>query len=157
MHFIFVDDDALELKLFGAILARLPAPVEFTGVESHERLFEKLSSAEVLPRIVFLDYSMRPQNGLDCLKSIRSDKRFMHLPVVMYANSVGPEQVHQAYEAGADYYIRKPVKIEHVKAIIEWLLLNVNHEHVTPRWENFLLQASNLHINGGNFEEIKSQ
>lgn len=152
MHFIFIDDDAVELELFGAILARLSPPVQFTGVKNRDALFEVLGSLAELPRIIFLDYEMRPHNGLDCLKSIRSDKRFMHLPVVMYANSMRSNQVQQAYLAGADYYVRKPIKIEQVKAMIEWLMLNIREEHVSPPWESFLLDASGLQTSWGNQE-----
>ncbi len=144
MHFFFVDDSIHELTLFGAILARLDIPVQYTAVEHSGELLEKLASAPGLPNIIFLDYSMSPKNGLDCLIDIRNDKRFLHIPVIIYANSAPPERVHQAYIKGADYYIEKPFNIDEVKIMLTWLIANIGDCHSTPLSEDFLISPAKL-------------
>jgi CheY-like chemotaxis protein len=144
MLFFFVDDNVQELTLFGAILARLDIPVQYTAIQGSDELLDKLTSAPALPNIIFLDYSMSPKNGLDCLIAIRSDKRFLHIPVIMYANSAPAERVHQAYINGADYYIQKPLHIEEVKIMLTWLIDNIGDCHSTPLFEDFIISPAKL-------------
>lgn len=57
------------------------------------------------PDIVVLDLPL-PLELVQCLKQ---DPQLKRLPILVLATSVGPDEVRQVYEAGANAYLCKPV------------------------------------------------
>jgi DNA-binding response OmpR family regulator len=60
------------------------------------------------PGLVLLDLKMPKATGLDILKWIRSHSLSKHLPVIVLSGSELQEDMHQAYEGGANSYLVKP-------------------------------------------------
>jgi two-component system response regulator len=84
---------------------------------------------ENLPALVLLDLKLPVIGGLQVLKCIRDNPATKRLVVVILTTSVEQEDVANAYDFGANSYIRKPVDfIEFTNAIKQlgnyWLQLN---------------------------------
>jgi len=82
-------------------------------------------------RLILLDLNtdanIRQSHGTDTLRSIRSDTPARLLPIVVFSSSTAEFDVNQAYEEGANAYIRKsssPQQLsEQVRALIgHWLV-----------------------------------
>lgn len=58
--------------------------------------------------LILLDWHMPEMNGLDFLKKVKSDQRYMHIPVTMVTTEVERASVIEAVEAGAKNYLMKP-------------------------------------------------
>ncbi|MFH0976479.1 MAG: response regulator [Spirochaetota bacterium] len=81
------------------------------------------------PAVLLLDIKMPRMNGIEVLKSIRSDKKLKTLPVVMLTSSREEPDLKTCYELGVNAYVVKPVSfksfIDAVKHIgIFWAMLN---------------------------------
>jgi two-component system response regulator len=68
-------------------------------------------------------------DGLEVLRRIRADERTSLLPVVILTTSKEQQDIFEAYNLGANSYIRKPVDFEKfIQAVgqlgIYWLVLN---------------------------------
>jgi CheY-like chemotaxis protein len=82
-----------------------------------------------LPSVVLLDLKLPKVDGLEVLRTLRSDERTRLLPVVILTSSDEERDVLQSYQLGANSYIRKPVDftqfLEATKQLgLYWLVLN---------------------------------
>jgi two-component system response regulator len=76
------------------------------------------------PDLVLLDINLPKVNGLDVLATLRATARVRTVPVVMLTASARREDIEQAYRAGANSYIQKPVVFDGLTH-----LLNVIREY----------------------------
>ena len=77
------------------------------GVEAIDYLYSPERSAEDMPRLVLLDLNMPRLDGFGVLRKMRQEERTRFVPVVMLTSSDHPEDVHRAYELGANGYLDK--------------------------------------------------
>lgn len=81
------------------------------------------------PCVILLDIKMPRMDGIEVLRSIRSDDKFKKIPVVMITSSREERDLIKTYELGVNAYVVKPVSfqqfIEAVKQIGSfWAVLN---------------------------------
>ncbi|MBL8442795.1 MAG: response regulator [Zoogloeaceae bacterium] len=125
------DDEALTLRAISKNAIGNPVVVARDGVEAVDYLFGTDDSGNrPLPAIVLLDLKLPRIDGLEVLRRIRADERTALLPVVILTTSSEPRDIEQAYQLGANSYIRKPVDyqqfVQTVAALASyWLSLNV--------------------------------
>nr|MBL8457221.1 response regulator [Zoogloeaceae bacterium] len=126
------DDEALTLRAISKNAIGNPVVVARDGVEAVDYLFGGTATGgdQGLPAIVLLDLKLPRIDGLEVLRRIRADERTALLPVVILTTSSEPRDIEQAYQLGANSYIRKPVDyqqfVQTVAALASyWLSLNV--------------------------------
>jgi CheY-like chemotaxis protein len=61
------------------------------------------------PALVLIDLDLPGNEELEAVRSIKSNTRLGHIPVVVLARAPEPAQVAAAYDAGANTVIPKPV------------------------------------------------
>lgn len=66
---------------------------------------------EHVPEVVVLDVMMPERDGLEVLRDLRSDPRTSDIPVVVMTAATAEEQIWAAWQAGADHYLTKPVRL----------------------------------------------
>ena len=70
--------------------------------------------------IIITDIHMPDMNGIDVLKTIKSDK---NLPVIMLSGKDSPQLIETAKELGVDDFLPKPFRdeelVEKVKTLVE--------------------------------------
>lgn len=127
------DDEALTLRALNKNAVKCPVVVAHDGVEAIDYLFGTGDYADrdrhPLPAVILLDLKLPRIDGLEVLRRIRADAATALLPVVVLTTSGEPRDVQQAYQLGANSYIRKPVDyqdfVRYVDAIVTyWLQLN---------------------------------
>ena len=105
---LYIEDNALNCKLVGSILAQRD------GVEV---LFAKTGSEglavarEWLPTVVLLDLNLPDMNGADLLQALRADKRTKRIPVVVVSADATATQIERLLTAGARNYLTKPIDV----------------------------------------------
>ncbi|HXW98946.1 MAG TPA: response regulator [Methanomicrobiales archaeon] len=60
------------------------------------------------PTVIFLDLRLPRVDGLDVLKTIKSDMRLFHIPVVVLTSSDANDDIVRSYQYHANSYIVKP-------------------------------------------------
>jgi DNA-binding NarL/FixJ family response regulator len=82
------------------------------------------------PDLVISDIMMPQVNGYEFLKQMRSDERFINLPVIfLTARGMTSDRI-AGYQAGCDAYLPKPFDPDELVAIIENLLTRRNAQMV---------------------------
>jgi two-component system response regulator len=132
------DDEALTLRAFHKNRIANEVVVARDGVEALDYLFGTGSHAgrdlSVAPAVILLDLKLPRVDGLEVLRRVRADARTNLLPVVILTTSREQQDIYEAYQLGANSYIRKPVDFEKfIYAVgqlgLYWLVLN---EPVNP-------------------------
>ncbi len=107
--------------------------VAHDGVEALDYLFGTGGHTDrdttVTPQLILLDLKLPKVDGLEVLRSIRSDERTKRLPVVVFTSSSEEEDMIKSYDLGANSYVRKPVEFEQFldatrQLGLYWLVLN---------------------------------
>jgi CheY-like chemotaxis protein len=107
--FLLADDDHDDAELFGEALALVDPPVDFYHVGNGQEVIRYLSlDQNKKPDIIFLDVNMPEVNGWQCLKTLRGNQDFSHIPVIMYSTSSNPRDKQIASESGATGFLTKP-------------------------------------------------
>lgn len=77
---------------------------------------------EFLPDIILLDIQMPQMNGFEATSRLRSDPRFVTVPIIALTAFAMSGDRERCLEAGMDEYISKPIKLKVLQQMIEKLL-----------------------------------
>ena len=83
-----------------------------------------------MPQLILLDINLPKMDGFTVLRHIRADQRTHLLPVILFTASKEEEDVIEAYESGANAFMRKPIDYTQFEEFVGqlgryWLELNV--------------------------------
>jgi CheY-like chemotaxis protein len=126
-------DEALTLRALKKSNIVNEIVVARDGVESLDYLFGTGNYAgrdmSEMPQMILLDLKLPKVDGLEVLRTIRTDERTRRLPVVIFTSSSEEEDLINSYNLGANSYVRKPVAFEQFLEAtrqlgLYWLVLN---------------------------------
>lgn len=125
---LLVEDNPDDATLTKMALRQMPAHLE-VATDAWEALDYLFSDANIAPAVVLLDLRLPDADGLAVLRRIRADERTSLIPVVIVTGSMAPEDVTQAYRAGASSFVRKPLEFDRFTEVIRqigayWLSVN---------------------------------
>lgn len=127
------DDEALTIRALKKNNIKNEVFIARDGAEALDYLFGRNAyegrDVSVLPQIVLLDLKLPRVDGLEVLRSIRSDPRTKRLPVVILTSSKEERDLLDGYDLGANSYVRKPVDFQAFAEAVRqlglyWLVLN---------------------------------
>lgn len=117
--FLLVDDDMDDILLFQEVLKELDKNIRFSfasnGIDALEHLDKNSND---LPQLIFLDLNMPRMDGKQCLRAIKQDPRFSHLPIIMYTTSSQSRDIEETMMLGAVCFITKPSSVKELKEIL---------------------------------------
>jgi two-component system, response regulator len=81
------------------------------------------------PKLVLLDLKLPKVDGLEVLRTLKSDPRTRFIPVVILTSSKEQRDLIDAYSLGVNSYIQKPVQFDQFRETVRqlhlyWLLVN---------------------------------
>jgi CheY-like chemotaxis protein len=127
------DDEALTLRALKKNNILNEVIVARDGAEALDYLFAAGSFADrdlsVMPQVILLDLKLPKVDGLEVLQRLRGHSRTKLLPVVILTSSNEDRDIIDAYNFGANSYVRKPVDfLQFVEAVrqlgLYWLVIN---------------------------------
>lgn len=134
---LLIDDDPadVELTLHALRAENLSNRIQVArdGAEALDILFCRGPYSdrtfEEPPRIVLLDLKLPKIDGLELLRSLKSDVRTQAIPVVVLTSSREERDRVMSYRLGVNSYIQKPVDFEQFRQVIKqlglyWLVVN---------------------------------
>lgn len=123
IEILLADDDADDRAFFREALEESGIPSKLTTVVDGEKLTLYLSKIEnpPPPDVIFLDINMPYKDGKACLREIRNDEKFRHVPVIMFSTSTYAGDIEETYESGASLYISKADFFENESSMLKKL------------------------------------
>ena len=121
MKILIVDDDPTTQKLLGLYLRSKGYDVSLAenGIDG----LEKLGMEN--PDMIISDLNMPYMDGIEFVKSVRSDPTRADLPILMVTTEGDPEERERALAVGVNGYLVKPVTAEVLIQQIRHILKNM--------------------------------
>ena len=119
MKHILIVDDAATVRLY------YRNTLEEAGYEVDEAVngMEALERAVAAPYDLYLvDVNMPILDGYSFLRELRGRDELPQAPAVMISTEVKPQDAARAYAVGANFYITKPVRPDHLLDHVRLLL-----------------------------------
>ena len=118
-YYLLVDDDFDDALVFADVLKEVDEKVLFEHASNGMEALELLSGRETnLPDMIFLDLNMPRMNGKECLREIKANSRYKHIPVIIYTTSSLSADIEETFIMGATCFVTKPTSVKELKKIL---------------------------------------
>jgi len=117
---LVVDDDVFNLELITEYLGS--TEIAAISVSDGETAMDMLQKSPETFSAVLLDRMLPGLDGIDVLRSIKSDPELTMLPVIMQTARGGKKDMLDGLRAGAYYYLTKPYDRQTLLAIVRTAL-----------------------------------
>lgn len=137
VHILLVEDNAKDLKLTMNALTKRNLANKIDVARDGEEALDYLlcrgqhssRTFDDLPRLVLLDLKLPKVDGIEVLRTLKSNPRTQPIPVVILTGSKEEKDLVEGYRLGANAYIQKPVDFDNFREIVEqlglfWLVVN---------------------------------
>lgn len=118
---LFIDEDMSESKKTVLVIddnqdvrsyLKSVLSFDFNVLEASNGQEGLKTARKFVPDAVICDVMMPVMDGMECCRTLKSDIRTSHIPVLMLTAYAVEEQKIKGYECGADSYISKPFSSE---------------------------------------------
>jgi DNA-binding response OmpR family regulator len=117
-NILIVDDDPVALALFRKVLQ--PWGLQITSLQDSTRFWQMLTATH--PNLLVLDVDMPTFSGFDLCRVVRQDPSWSNLPIIIVTSHAQPAVLDQAFAAGADAFLTKPIEPSAlVTRVIYWI------------------------------------
>ena len=118
---VMIVDDSRAMRM---ILRRTLGELGYAACEAGngQEALDLLAQEGAQLSLMLVDWNMPVMCGLDLVKAVRADARFLALPLVMVTTETEIGHISQAIEAGANEYVMKPF----TKEVLEDKLRSMN-------------------------------
>ena len=142
LRILLADDDESDRLLFKDAFTELKMKSIVHTVNNGSQLMDYLAKNDTaLPQLIFLDLNMPRKNGLECLKEIRSNKKFTKIPIAIYSTSASENDIEETFRNGANVYIKKPSDFTILKQLLAKVISATDlYQGASFNIENFLLR-----------------
>ncbi|MCD9015169.1 response regulator [Parachryseolinea silvisoli] len=138
---LLADDDDDDFLFFTLAVADTQIAVALTRVEDGEMLMKALE--ENIPDVLFLDLHMPCKNGWQCLREIRSNRRYDNLPIITYTSFDDLKNIDYCFREGANLYSVKATNLASLTEILKRVLsIEWKRTMYFPPRQEFVLQPS---------------
>lgn len=103
------------------------------GLDALDYLYQRGDYSDTLssprPELILLDLRLPKVDGLEVLKTIKTDPKLARIPVIVMTTSSAEKDVTQAYDNCANSYLVKPLDLQQFMPMLEslgfyWLIWN---------------------------------
>lgn len=127
-HILLIEDNPSHAKLIFRHLQKMSDQFRATHLTDGEAAYDYLLHSDFVHdpvHLVLLDLRLPRIDGLELLRRIREPPVSLRIPVVVLTSSERDEDIRQAYAAGANSYLVKPVAYDQIQILID---------HLTAYW-----------------------
>lgn len=117
---LLVEDDAVDVMTVKRAAKQLKIMNPLHHASDGEEALKYLENEEhQIPSIIILDINMPRMNGIEFLKIIKADERFMRIPVIILTTSKEEQDRYQTFNLNAAGYMVKPVDYDNFLRVMD--------------------------------------
>jgi CheY-like chemotaxis protein len=117
-NIVIVEDDQASIRYYQTLLNNSGAEVK---IFRNGKEFIEYISGDVTIDLVFMDFLIPLINGIDCLRIFRKERK--KIPVVILTAYSSEQSKTEAYLAGCNEYVLKPVYPEKIFYLLDKYLI----------------------------------
>jgi CheY-like chemotaxis protein len=124
-HILIADDDDEDRLLLRSAFEEIALTSDIHYLEGGFQVLQYLDALPetvIFPALIVLDLNMPKLDGIETLKRLKNNPRYMHIPVIVYTTSVHILEKEQCLALGAVDFIKKPVSFPGIKSVARFLL-----------------------------------
>ena len=120
MKVLVVDDSSTMRRIIVNTLSRLGYKDTVQGADGVEAWEAMQANPDI--GVVITDWNMPNMNGLELVKKIRAEEKYIDVPIIMVTTEGGKAEVITALKAGVNNYIVKPFTPQVLKEKLQAVL-----------------------------------
>ena len=107
---LIVDDDPDDRMIITEAIKSCDANVECYELQNGNGVSEYLSQkfTSDLPSFILLDLNMPGKDGKEVIKELKSDSRYISIPIIVLTTASSTRERNDSYNLGANCFITKP-------------------------------------------------
>jgi CheY-like chemotaxis protein len=113
LRILLVEDNPADAQMLRTSMVKTGLPLEIIRVEDGEKAIGYLATSPSCD-IVLLDLNLPRVGGYEVLEYIRNRKELKRLPVIIMSGSTDVDEIDRCYQAGANSYICKPIRLDEI-------------------------------------------
>ncbi len=139
---LLADDDMDDRMLFADAISDLKLPIDLQLVKDGAELMDYLlTSAIIMPEIIFLDLNMPRKNGFECLEEIKSNSSLKDIFIIIYSTTESEKEINIVFEQQANLFVKKPNSFTELKNTLSHILTtDVRTQFSSQTKEQFIFQ-----------------
>jgi signal transduction histidine kinase/CheY-like chemotaxis protein len=114
---LYVEDNQANIELLDQVIVHQRPGYRLHAITDGLQAIEK--ALEIQADIILLDMNLPDIHGLEVLKMLQNDERTREIPVLVISADAMPNQVTNAYQAGAQKYLAKPLDISELLSTVD--------------------------------------
>lgn len=116
---VLIVDDSRSMRM---ILRKMLTKMGFDDIQEAEHGAAALESIAVsVPELALVDWNMPVMGGQEFIETLRTQRDYDHLKVMVVTSESNPRVVYEALKAGADEYAMKPITPEIINGKLEMM------------------------------------
>lgn len=124
MYLLNIDDDADDGLFFMEAVKEISSEATCLVLSSGDNAVQFLShDLGVLPDYIFLDINMPGMNGKECLVKLRSMRKLVNVPIVMFSTSIPANETQSFRQLNAST-CQKPYDFHSLKTVIKSIVID---------------------------------
>jgi len=106
---LIVEDNLINQKILLNVLKNINTPIDVVdnGQEAVKKVFEEKHHYDM----ILMDISMPVMGGIDATRYIRSDSKYVDIPIVTVTAFTSGLEIGEMFDAGANAFLTKPLDI----------------------------------------------
>src|SRR5436305_8900437 len=124
---LLIDDDQDDIDIFCHALQESRVPFYCISMNTVDNALSFLANTLIEPEFIFVDIHMPGTNGKECLKQLKANPKYKHIPLIIYSTTKLKTEIEEVYSLGADYFVTKTPTFE--------LMVHVITRVLTDNWE----------------------
>jgi two-component system, chemotaxis family, response regulator Rcp1 len=126
IEILLVEDNLGDITLMKEILKMSRFPIHLNVVRNGSEALDYLYHEgefhnSILPDLILLDLNLPKVDGREVLAQIKRDSLLGQIPTLVMTSSKNEADVLEAYKNNANFYIVKPMDLDHYMVIMKYL------------------------------------
>jgi DNA-binding NtrC family response regulator len=126
IEILLVEDNPGDARLIKEVFKDSKFSINISNVQNGEDALAFLKQEgdflkAPVPELILLDLNLPKKDGRELLADIKKNEAFKDIPTLILTGSNNDSDVRFAYESNANFYVVKPMGVEHFAALLRYL------------------------------------
>jgi CheY-like chemotaxis protein len=123
---LIVEDSDVDYDVLQLLLHLIDGRIELIRKTNADAAINELKlrhqKGQAFPSFCLVDLNLIGMSGIELIACLRADPAFAAVPVIILSTSSSPNDVREAYAAGANAYLAKPMGLDRFEELLRSMI-----------------------------------